>query len=39
MKQSQHFLENAENCAQMQSGRRMNLPITATSGWRPLGEP
>ena len=38
MKQSQHFLENAENCARM-AERPTSPAISATSAWRPPGEP
>ena len=39
MKKSQHFLENAENCAQLAERRqRTSRPTIATSEWKPRGE-
>ena len=39
MKQSQHFLENAENCAQLAERATDEPPMSTTSEWKPPGGP
>jgi hypothetical protein len=38
MKQSDHFIENADNCAQLADGRLTNQRISVTDGWKQPGE-
>lgn len=37
MEQSQHFMENAENCAQLAERAPTSLPIGDTSAWKRRG--
>ena len=37
MKQSQHFKENAENCAQLADAHPTSLPVGDKSAWKRHG--